>query len=158
MRFLWVFEPDAVWTLIPAVSLLWALGGSGIKACRRFGVPILVCAAALSLGVKWWLVLINAGSMFALMSLPYGSGIRGKLGLPLYWVWLYMVGALYAAAMLPLAFHVGHWLAYGLGAAASGVVFGTLTLTSQTMDWPRWKWVEMALGACLGIQAASLLF
>jgi len=157
MKFLWIFEPDAIWCLIPAVSLLWALGGSGVRFLRKLGVPVLICVSALSLGVKWWLVAVTFGSIFALHSIPYGEDMRKKLGLPIYWFWLYLVGAVYSAAFLPLAFHGKHFLLYGLGVFISGGLFGGLTYTSQKFDFPRWKAVEIILGAVLGLQASWLL-
>ena len=157
MKFLWIFEPDAVWCLVPAVSLLWALGGSGLRFLRKYGVPALVCVSALSLGVKLHLIALCGVSIFALHSIPYGEDIKKKLGLPLYWFWLYFVGAIYAGAFLPLAFHVKHFLQYGLGILIAGVLFGALTYTSQNLNFPKWKWVEIAIGAVLGLQSAWLL-
>jgi len=155
MKYLWVFDPDAVWTLIPLCSLLWAWGGSGIKPFRKYGIPAAICLSALSFGVAWWLCLITAGMMFGLMTIPYGEDIKGQFG-RFYYAWLFICGFLYAFALIPLVFAHGRYLIFLGCLGICSCIFGILSILSQRERIP-WKIVEMVYGASLGLTAFCII-
>lgn len=159
MKYLWIFDVDAVAILTLLTGAWWAFGGSGVKMFRKIGVPVTICLSALSVGVAWWLCLLNFGTMFGLMTIPYGDKIRNewKMNDTVYFLWVGFTGSCYASSLLPLAFSHQRWLWYGVGIPMAGILFGTLTMLSQKINWPKWKWVEISLGCCLGFVAYKLI-
>jgi hypothetical protein len=156
VNFLWILDRDAVAVLIPLISALWAIGGSGPKWVRRFMVPAVIAISAISLGVSW-LLSISAGLFLALVaSMGYGVRKHETLG-RLYFPFLFGIGALNGASLFPLAIHSGAWGAFCGCVALCSVTFGALTLASQKLDFPKWKFVEMLTGASVGTTAFFLL-
>lgn len=155
-KFLWIFDIDAVLVLPVITAALWSLGGSGPKLLRRVGVGLIIGLSALSLGCAWWLCLLQVGSLFLVTILPYGDKIHNKIGV-FYWPFLFIIGALFGASLLPLAFFHSRWLYYGLGCALSSISFGVLTLSSQKLKFPVWKVCEITTGLVLGLCAVWLI-
>ncbi len=70
------------WLTVPAIGLLWALGGSVDKAYRRYGVPVLlVLCILLAKGNAWvaddcsevvFLLLGSAVGLYAVLCIGYG--------------------------------------------------------------------------------------
>lgn len=146
MKFFWIFEPDAVWVLVPMSAVLFALGGSGFKEFRRLGIPALMLVAALSVGAEWWKALVSAAGLALVLTKGYGDDLRSQIG-AWYYPALYVLAALYGTAALPLS---SDWKALILCPLIPSLIFGTLTLGSQRFDFPKWKIVEMAAGAATG--------
>lgn len=155
MKFLWIFDYDAYYVLPLITAALGALGGSGVKLLRKFGVPLIISAAAYSVGMPLWMAAVNAGVMLGIMTIPYGEDIREEWHMsdPVYFAWVHLVGAIYAASMIMLAVWAGQWMAYLFGSLICGIVFGTLTVGSQVIKFPPWKIVEIVYWAALGIHA-----
>lgn len=166
MKFLWIFDHDAIWVLVPMSSALFALGGSGFKEFRRLGIPALMLAAAVSLGVEWWKALVSAAGLALVLTKGYGDDLRSQIG-AWYHPALYVLAALYGAAALPVSLDwkvlivcplipslalpvFSDWKALIVCPLIPSLIFGTLTLGSQRFDFPKWKIVEMAAGAAIG--------
>lgn len=150
MKVLWFLDQDAIWTLIPVSSALWAMGGSGVKLIRRIGVPIAVLLYTLSIGINLWISISTAFLLFIASILPYGDKIKERSG-NFYSLWLLFVGACYGLALLPLGIYSKHYLIFSLGCLGSSLSFSLLTLLSQKTGFPRWKFVEMITGALIGL-------
>lgn len=156
MKFLWVFDIDAVWTLAPICAVLWALGGSGIKLLRRLGVGLILCVSSLSMGLVWWMAGLETLAMFAVTSLPYGDSLKRRIG-GFYYLALFFIGAAFGAALLPIAFLKGKWLIYGLAPIFTACAFGPFAFSSQQFGFPIWKWCEMLTGFTVGLMASLLM-
>lgn len=156
MKFLWIFDIDAVWTLGPACSALWSLGGSGIKALRRLGIPALIATSALSLGAPPWICAWGGGMILLVLTLPYGDDLKRKLQ-KLYYLALYGIGAIYGASLLPIAILSHRLLMWGVGICIMSAWFGASTYASQKFDFPKWKFCEILTGFIFGLLAARLL-
>lgn len=157
-KFLWVFDYDALYTLIPICGALWALGGSGMKILRRLGVPFIISLSALSIGIQWyWSFLCMV--LFVFASLPYGSKIKEKIGV-FYWPYLVLVGFLWGASLVGLAIASHEWTTWLLWSAICGLGFMGLTALSQwkkTANIVVWKFVEIAAGGMVGGAASFIL-
>lgn len=158
MKFLWLFEPDAVLVTPFVTAVLWSLGGSGIKQLRRFGVGAFLALVGLSLGLPWYLAWLLPSIFLVTTSLPYGDDIRGKLGI-VYYPFLFLLGVLYGLGLFPLCFHFGSWLTLVVGSLGLGLLFSLLTFASQSeafRDIVSWKKVEISIGFFLGLIAYKL--
>lgn len=151
MKFLWIFDNDAVWCLIPLTSALWSLGGSGFLFLRRFGIAVLFGLSALSLGVIWWAALLTSVLAGAALTLPYGDSVKAKIKGESYWLYLALVGFAWGLTILPVAIctHIGAFVF--VMAIANGFLFSFLSEASQVLGRPVWKVVEIIMGASLGI-------
>ena len=156
MKFLWFFDVDAIWVLAPLCGMLWALGGSGVKLLRRVVMGVVIAAVAMTLGLAVWLAGAQIASVFIVTTLPYGDKISKKLG---RWKWFYIVGlgALYGAALWPLALGFQEWIRYTMGCAITVTTFGITLASSQHLRWPTHKWQEIATGTAVGGVAAWLM-
>ena len=158
MKYLWIFDHDALMITPLVTSVLWALGGSGLKPIRRFGTGAFIFLGSLSLGVPWYFATISLISVFLTSLLPYGDSVRGKLGI-VYYPFLFILGVLYGLSNFGLCFYSGGWLtlvAYSLGL---GCVFSILTALSQSEAFRKivpWKAVEISIGFFLGLIAYKL--
>lgn len=156
MKFLWIFDQDAVWTLIPAVSALWALGGSGPKLFRRAGAPALVGLAALSCGFEMIPSVLSGVLLFAAAFLPYGDDVKEKTD-SFHPLWLFFVGAAWAFCVFPIALVTHKYSQLPGGCLATGLIFSIGTLCSQKFNFPKWKFVEIVSGASIGTVAAVMI-
>jgi hypothetical protein len=152
MKYLWLFEPDALITLPVMTAVLFALGGSGFKFLRRLGVPALILASCLSQGKNGLLAVVAVALLSIALSKGYGDELKDELG-PYYYSTLYSIGAIYGFTLMPLASELWHFF-YCL---IPCLTFGSLTYTSQQFDFPRWKWVELATGFSIGLVAYLLI-
>lgn len=153
---MWVFDVDALWCLIPAVSLLWALGGSGLPALRRLGIPILIALSAVSLGVVWWRIILFLWFWPITWILAYGDEAHDYLD-AFFYPYLYAVGFGFT---IPFAVFIDSrqdFIAFLCGSLANSFFFGTLTFTSQRFKFPQWKACELITGAFLGALIASII-
>lgn len=158
MKYLWLFEPDAVLVTPLVTGALWALGGSGILALRRFGVGVFLAIASLSLGCPWYLSAISCVVFITTSSLPYGDKIYGAIK-PLYYPYLFVLGSLYSLSLLPLCFHFGHWLTLVIGSLSCGLFFSLATFASKSEAFNEaitWKKVEIGVGLIIGFIAYKL--
>lgn len=152
MKYLWAFEIDAVWVLVPACSVLFALGGSGLKEIRRFGIPTLIGSSAISLGHNIFICLFSSLILMATLIAGYGDGKRREFG-DYYYAFLFFLGCLYGLALFPYRYDwQGIFLSVFIGA-----IFSSATLLSNTFRWFEWKLVEMAVGASIGLCACILI-
>lgn len=166
---------DLNWRLAPLVSFLYAFGGWGFSPVRRFGVPAAIVLWAFfyfRLQRKWYLLIYAAlyASLFFALKLPitlFGDEVTGHW---MNWPWLWILGAVQAAALFPLIFlsiemdasyykrdigsRLNKWLlAMGIQAFALGAL---LTL-SNALRFPPHAWVEVLGGLCLGGLAAWII-
>ena len=156
MKFLWVFDHDAVWVLGPLTSALFAFGGSGEKWLRRIGIPVLFFLAGISTGLSIISCLISGLLLWAFLSLGYGKTIHDKTG-KLYWIYIFCLGLLISGSLVPLYLASGRPLLFLYSFGVFACTFAGLTFCSQRLDFPKWKFVEMASGLVLGFQAALIL-
>ena len=158
MKFLWVFDYDAILT-IPLVSgVLWSWGGSGPKYLRRLGVGAFLALTGLSLGLPWYLAWLLPSIFLVTTSLPYGDDIRGNLGI-VYYPFLFLLGVLYGLGLFPLCIHFGSWITLVIGSVGLGLLFSLLTFASQSEAFRNvvsWKAVEIITGFFLGLIAYKL--
>ena len=152
MKYLWLFEPDSLITLPVMTALLFALGGSGFKFIRRLLIPALILASCLSQGKNGLLAVVAVTLLSLALSKGYGDELKEDLG-PYYYSTLYSIGLIYGFCLMPLAYELWHFF-YCL---IPSLTFGFLTYTSQTYDFPRWKWVELATGFSIGLVSYFLI-
>lgn len=152
MKFLWIFDPDAVLTLLPICALLWALGGSGVKWLRGWGIPVVVSLAAVSFGAPWWLGFLNFGVMNLTLRIPYGDDIHAVIGEAdgLWSAYLFFAGLMYGASLGTLCIHFGNWQTVPYGAGLCGFAFSGVTILSQKYKRLVWKVCEMLTGLVIG--------
>ena len=158
MKYLWLFDHDALMVTPLVTSVLWALGGSGIKCLRRLGVGLFLALSALSLGCPWYLAGMTFVILFLTTSLPYGDSVRGKLGI-VYYPYLFILGVLYGLSNFSLCFYSGGWLTLVAYSLALGCLFSLLTFASQSEAFKNvvsWKKVEIATGFGAGFIAYKL--
>lgn len=158
MKFLWLFDQDAVMITPLLTASLWALGGGGVLALRRFGVGAFLALSALSLGFPWYSALITAIIFPIVTALPYGDKVRGKLGL-LYYPFLFVLGFLYGFSNFGLCLYLGRWLDLVAYSLCLGLLFSILTALSQSQAFKKivpWKAVEIAVGGFIGFIAYKL--
>jgi len=152
-----VIEPDAIWTLPAATALLWALGGSGVLAIRRFGTPLIICVYLyLFRQTPLWLLGVQAIATYIVSTASYGRRVKDALQY-FYWPYLYFIGALYGLGQFPIAVYAHNLGSYCIGIVGCSVVFGTLTWMSQKTPKLPWKIVEMAIGAMIGVQVVLIV-
>lgn len=157
-KFLWIFDQDVTLITPLVTACLWAMGGGGVLAFRRFGVGCFLALLALSLGLPWYLALIIPSVFLITTSLPYGDSVRGKFK-ALYYPYLFILGVLYGLSNFVLCFYFGGWatlVTYSLGL---GCVFSLLTFASQSEAFRKivpWKAVEITTGFGAGFIAYKL--
>ena len=132
-------------------------GGSGPKLVRRIGTGLAVALYGISLALPLYLASIQIGALFAVTIIPYGDKIKLRLGW-IYLFYLYFVGLVYGAALVPLSLHFHHWLRFCMGILICSLTFGTFAVGSQKIDFPKWKWVEGLIGFAVGFSAAWIMF
>jgi hypothetical protein len=156
MKFLWVFDADAIWVLAPAIGTLWALGGSGPKWVRRFLAPLLIGVSAVSVGIGIIPSALTTVLLSLSASLGYGQEKHRELNY-FYWPFLFLIGGLYGASLAPIGVASGDISAILGCVVFCSLVFGGLTTASQRLDFPKWKWVEISIGFAVGLSAAFLI-
>lgn len=145
-NFLWIFDYDAILALVPACSLLFILGGGGVKPLRRAGIAVLIVAVGFYYEISAWRVFLSAALMGLFLSEPYGDSLRKRFR-GFFFITHFAIGFLYGAAVLPLS---SGWMPVLVCPVVTSLTFGTLTFTSQKFDFPRWKWVELITGSAIG--------
>lgn len=152
-----MFDLDVIYTLIPIVSFLWALGGSGWLPARKFGVPIAISIYALGYGITWWKFIIALiGISFFTWGPGYGDRYVRSLGI-LYWPYIFFLGFMYGFCQFGLSLHFGHWLVLVLFSGVCSVLFGGTMLLSKAKLLP-WKWAEIITGGSVGLVGAMIIY
>lgn len=149
MNFLWIFDPDGIYTLPLWTALLWALGGSGVLMLRRFGVALIVGLAAASHGIPWWVCAFTSIFLYLTSTFSYGEKDKEEYG-DMYFLYVYMVGFCYGASLLFLAIHGSNYILIWLAPIVIGAFFSGLMYLSQRFDFPKHKYVEMLVGYLIG--------
>jgi hypothetical protein len=166
---------DLNWRLASLVSFLYAFGGWGFSPVRRFGVPAaIVLWAALYFGLqrKWYLgvyAILYALIFFALRPpiTLFGDEVVGNW---MNWLWVWILGAVHAAALFPLIFlsveidasyykkdigsRLNKWL---LALGIQAIVFGSFLTLSNLTGFPVHAWVEICAGLSFGALAAWII-
>lgn len=166
---------DLNWRLAPLVSFLYAFGGWGFSPVRRFGVPAaIVLWAALYFQLQRKVYVFIYAALYILiffaLRLPitlFGDEIVGNW---MNWLWVWILGAVQAAALFPLIFlsvemdasyymkdvgsRLNKWfVAMGIQAFTLGAL---LTLSNMT-GFPVHAWVEIGGGLSFGALAAWII-
>ena len=166
---------DLNWRLAALVSFLYAFGGWGFSAVRRIGVPAAIVLWAVlyfRLQKKWHIAVYAAlfTSIFLVLRPPvtlFGDEIAGNW---MNWLWIWALGCLQGASLLPLVFLSGEidasyikrdrgsklnkWL---LGMGIQAFVLGGLLTLSNLVRFPPHAWVEILGGLCFGGVAAWII-
>ena len=146
-------EPDGVWTLIPLISFLWSMGGSGPRHFRRYGFPLAVMIAGFYYQLPIWIILIQGVVAHGITRLPYGDKSKSKLGRA-YFAYIFFLGFVYGASSMPLGIYLDHPSRVVYSAILCMVVFGGATLWSQKAGLI-WKAAEILTGLAVGYAYAS---
>ena len=155
MKFLWIFDHDAVMVTPFITASLYALGGSGPKIIRRMFFSAFISLASFSLGLEWYWAWIIPSIFLLTTTTPYGMKTHAKLHY-LYFPYLFLLGTLYGLGLFPLCFHFGGWLTLVIGSVACGLFFSLGTAASQSKIFQNiavWKVVELGTGFILGLIA-----
>ena len=101
-------------------SILWRLGGMGVKAFRKFGVPVIISISKLMLtGMDWW-ILVYGVVLWGMLSLfSYGLSAPPHK----FWVWVFKRGGNGECWYVELITR----LTCGLFWCGAGVVFAVIT-------------------------------
>lgn len=158
MKVLGVFEEDVILCLPFITASLWALGGSGKKAFRRFGVPLILCLFAYGYGLKSLNLAIYALLTFGLIGFGpgYGDDYFKRLK-SLYWPYVFILGSLYGLCQIALVMRFGNFLSLLVISGVCGVVFGVGMLVSKSKFLP-WKIAECLTGLAVGSAAAVVIY
>ena len=134
------------WRIIGLVllsALLFAWGGTGLKAARRFMLPFVLAGGGFSLGLDWKKCLMALPLMVGAFCLPYGESshviIRGLTALS------------FGLCLLPMA-HRKNWFVLLIPPAAFAANYFI------SLNWAPWthKIVELSAGFFLGITVTVL--
>lgn len=156
VKFLWLFDPDAVLTLPVLTALLFAWGGSGQHFWRSLLLPLVIGLSALSLGHDWWRCALSVVSIFlSLKVFSYGEKAKKKTG-RFYPLWLAVVGFMYCVASAPFISDYHGVCLLAICSLGAGIIFAGITLLSQAKKIT-WKIVEMTMGFLIGLGAFLLI-
>lgn len=153
MKIFGVFDVDVIYVLPAITSALWALGGSGPKPLRRFGVPFAISAFALGYGYP--LRFILSFIPMAIFTLGYGDDYFKRLGV-LYWPYITFLGLLYGLSQFGLCLHFGGWNVLLLFSLVSSVSFLLGMVLSKSKMIP-WKIAELTTGFMIGFTACEII-
>lgn len=126
--------------LIPVLtSTLWRIGGWKYKPARRVILPLFV---AFLYHFSIW-GCISALLLFGATTIPYGDGIRLKLG-RWFRFYTFFVGYSYGISIFPVTHNLYEPLIISF-------IFGGLMWLSNKYNWFKWWFVEVIIGFYLGI-------
>ena len=130
--------------LLPISSLLFMIGGTGFKWARRFVLPAVIAGMAILNGSNIWLSLGAGGLLVGAFCMPYGDGKD--------WWFRFMIGCLYALALLPLGFTT-------FQAIYPFIFLLTFYISNQKWGekWLPWKAWEALNGLLIGWMASLLI-
>lgn len=157
---------DLIWALSPLAALITRVGGWCSPTLKHFGVPVAVTFFAwLKFGTKTsaykWIYLVLFLAVLGAWSLPMtliGSAVSGSF---FNWVWLWVLAALQALALIPLFMLHSDWDAPSLKWLFGGYlyvfIFGALSSSSNAFGWPTHAWFEIISGLTYGALAAWII-
>ena len=135
------------WTIIGIVTLssvLFAIGGTGFKFCRRFIMPVILAGGAFLLGISWWKCFFALFLIIGACHLGYGE---------LHPLWRKVLTVLaLGLCLLPLASGIN-----GLLTLITPIVFGIGYYLSRKINWITWKLIELSAGFSMGVVVVLLV-
>ncbi len=151
MKIFGVFDADFILTLPFLTGWLWAVGGTGQKVFRKFGVPIALTLYAWGYGVTGWPLIVFLAGILVVISFGPGYGDRYvKLLKGFYWPYIFTLGAAYNLCQFGIVLHSHDLSSYLIAGAIGSVVFGGGMLLSKKAGLP-WKIAEGLTGACAAL-------
>jgi hypothetical protein len=130
--------------VMASCGALFAIGGTGWKPARRYGIPVLLLVIALISGVLWWKSVLMALSLVIALSLGYGDKTA-------YWLKA-IVFATYGLSFL--------WIGWSLWVVLTPVLCFSLFCLSNWKITSKdffWKACEFIYGTLIGITFISVV-
>ena len=141
------------WLMIPLLAVLNRLGGSVDKRYRRIGIGVALALFGLLHSVAWYWCLAVVLANYLITILPItltGDEIDGALD----WAWILFLGCLLGLCPALLNLHY-FALAFPFGAIYFALVW--LSNFKPTAEIFKWQYVELAVGALIGLEAILIL-
>jgi hypothetical protein len=134
---------EYVWFIVPICGLLWQIGGTFNRWYRRAGVPCVIFISCLLCGISWLSALSSSILLYIVTTLPLtliGDDITKHWQ---NWVWIWILGLLYALPSQVLQLSLSAEL---IGCILVGSL-GTLSNLPMSHRFAPWKLVEFCYGS-----------
>ena len=152
-----LFDADFILALPFLTAFLWSAGGSGLKALRKYGVPLAIVGSALGYGMPWKSALIALIGMLPVISFGPGYGDKYEQKLKgIYWPYVFALGAAYSLCQIGIVLHYGGYQFYFMAACISSGTFGGSMFLSKKLGLP-WKVAESLTGLSIGVLGAFII-
>jgi hypothetical protein len=145
-----VIDKDGVWTLIPLASFLWALGGSGPRYIRRYGLPVAVIAYGVLFKAPLWLALIEGVAAHLITRLGYGDKAHDRLK-AFYAPYLFALGAVYGVSSIGFGIYYNNVRNVLIASLLCSLVFAITLISSRKINFPPHKFHEILTGLAIGL-------
>ena len=142
---------------ILGMAILWRLGGSVDKLCRRIGAPVLLLVYGEIIHHDLWHSLLTLGATGALCGVTYLPitlvGDQEKENL----LWICFLGLFHGMTLIPLTL-LSHWWIGLIAMILVGLAYSGLIFLSVFSGYKfKWSYFELLFGAIYALAVTMII-